>query len=122
MLTTICSIPIVWNAVIGSQQAKIFHGTLLLTSAIVTPRHTSQFAIMPLKNARKNPVEPRDSYLVRTFILLRVIIFAATTAHPFPPSAAARGSTFPPLVRLIDYKRATFDFCFPKFSIKFNIS
>ena len=67
MFTTMCSMPIVWNAVIGSQQARSFPGTLLLTRAIVTPRHTSQLAITPRINARNSPVLPRDSYLVRTF-------------------------------------------------------
>ncbi len=102
-----CSIPIVWNAVIGSQHASIFPGTLLLTSAIVTPRHTSQFAITPLKNARKKPVLPNASYFVSTFALLIAIIFAATTAQPLPPAAAARGATVPALVRLIDSNKAT---------------
>ena len=73
-----CSIPIVWNAVIGSQQASIFPGTLLLTSAIVTPKQPSQFAITPRKNARKKPVLPSASYLTTVFALCIAIIFAAT--------------------------------------------
>ena len=70
IFTTMCSIPMLWKAVIGRQHASIYPGTLLLTSAIVTPKQTSQFAITPLRNARNKPVLPRDSYLIITFALL----------------------------------------------------
>ena len=96
-----CSIPIAWNAVIGNQQARILPGTLLLTSAIVTPKHTNQLATIPRKNASIHPVVPNAAYFVITFALLTAIIFAATAAHPLPPAAAARGATVPALVRLI---------------------
>ena len=66
--TTMCSMPIDWKAVIGSQQARILPGTLLLTRAMVTPRHTSQFATSPRRKARKKPMLPRASYFFSTLI------------------------------------------------------
>merc|ERR1711939_181791 len=102
-----CSMPIDWKAVIGNQQARILPGTLLLTSAMVTPRQTSQLAITPRTNARKKPSSWRSSYFLTTFALLRAMIFAATCCHIPPPSAAEAGSTVQPLVRLMAINRAT---------------
>ncbi|CAI8169453.1 MAG: Uncharacterised protein [Prochlorococcus marinus str. MIT 9215] len=42
-----------------------------------------------------------------TLVLLIAMIFAAITAQPFPPSAAASGSTVPALVRLVTSNSAT---------------
>ena len=101
-----CSIPIDWNATIGSQQPIIFPGTLLLTDAIVTPRQTSQLAITPRRKARKKPNPPSASYFFSTLIWLSATIFCATRSQIGGPMLSAAASMVP-LVRLSAMNNAT---------------